>query len=54
VGRRHGRATLFVFAHSLLLEPSSRHQIGDVEKLAAKYPDVAADLRAIKDSIRES
>src|SRR6195256_3110498 len=27
-------------------------EIGDVEKLAAKYPDVAADLRAIKDSIR--
>src|SRR6267154_5032815 len=24
-------------------------EIGDVEKLAAKYPDVAADLRAIKD-----
>jgi len=29
-------------------------EIGDVEKLAAKYPDVAADLRAIKDSIREN
>src|SRR3954469_19782503 len=29
-------------------------EIGDVEKLAAKYPGVAADLRAIKDSIRET
>jgi hypothetical protein len=29
-------------------------EIGDVEKLAAKYPDVAGDLRAIKDSIREN
>jgi predicted cupin superfamily sugar epimerase len=29
-------------------------EIGDVEKLAAQYPDVAADLRAIKDSIREN
>jgi uncharacterized protein len=29
-------------------------EIGDVEKLAAKYPGVAADLRAIKASIRET
>ena len=29
-------------------------EIGDIEKLAAKYPDVASDLRAIKDSIREN
>jgi predicted cupin superfamily sugar epimerase len=29
-------------------------EIGDVEKLAEKYPGVAADLRAIKGSIRET
>jgi hypothetical protein len=29
-------------------------EIGDVEELAVKYPGVAADLRAIKDSIREN
>jgi hypothetical protein len=29
-------------------------EIGDVEKLAAKYPGVAADLRAIWASIRET
>ena len=31
-----------------------RAQSEHVEKLAAKYPGVAADLRAIKDSIRET
>jgi hypothetical protein len=28
-------------------------EIGDVEKLAAKYPRVAADLRAIAESVRQ-
>jgi hypothetical protein len=29
-------------------------EIGEVEVLAGKYPGVAADLRAIRDSIREN
>jgi predicted cupin superfamily sugar epimerase len=29
-------------------------EIGQVEELAGKYPGVAADLRAIRDSIREN